>query len=206
MIDSEQLKEEVYILLKSHHKLETFNHCLEVGDYAYNLAVKFNLDGEKAKISGYLHDVSAIYPNEKRIEVAENMGIKLIQEELLHPIIIHQKISKEMAEKYFHVNDQEILSAIECHTTLKGNFSELDLVVFVADKIKWDQKGNPPYLTGLLSELEVSLERAALYYINYIIANGIKIMHPWLSDAQKVLINRLGENKSDLLSKTDNYQ
>ena len=26
------------------------------------------------------------------------------------------------------------------------NYSDIDLVLFVADKIKWDQEGKPPYL------------------------------------------------------------
>lgn len=91
MITSEQLREELYIVFKEHHRLETFNHCIEVGDYAYQLAETQGINGEDARIAGYLHDIAAIYPNEKRIKVAENMNIKLVQEELLFPMIIHQK-------------------------------------------------------------------------------------------------------------------
>ena len=45
-----------------------------------------------------------------------------------------------MAEKIFDITDNEILSAIECHTTLKGKYSQLDLVVFVANKNKLGSK------------------------------------------------------------------
>ncbi|OLF95341.1 Hydrolase (HAD superfamily) [Bacillus licheniformis] len=34
-------------------------------------------------------------------------------------MIIHQKLSKVMARDLFQVADEDILNAIECHTTLK---------------------------------------------------------------------------------------
>ena len=62
-----------------------------------------------------------------------------------------------------------------------------DLIVFLADKIAWDQIGNPPYLDALLKQLESSLEEAALFYIDYILDHGIKVIHPWLLDAKSQL-------------------
>lgn len=119
--------------------------------------------------------------------IACQYGISLNKEEIEFPMIIHQKISKHIARQKFGIEDEAILSAIECHTTLKKNYSKLDLVLFIADKIMWDQEGEPPYLAGLLGELEYSLERAAFYYINYLLNNNIKVVHPWLRDAYKQL-------------------
>lgn len=159
---------------------ETYYHCISVGDYAYELGKNFLDEPYKAKIAGYLHDVSAISPNDQRIDQANKMGIELYKEEIEFPMIIHQKISKEIALNEFNVTDLAILSAIECHTTLKEDYSDLDLVVFIADKIKWDQKGEPPYLAGLIEALNISLEDAAYYYIDYILNHDIKVIHPWL--------------------------
>ena len=54
--------------------------------------------------------------------------------------------SKALAKQVFEIVDDAILSAICCHTTLKANPSLLDKTVFLADKIKWDGAGQPPYL------------------------------------------------------------
>ena len=35
-----------------------------------------------------------------------------------------------------------ILKAIESHTTLRSNPSKLDMIIFIADKLAWDQPGN----------------------------------------------------------------
>ncbi len=61
-------------------------------------------------------------------------------------MIIHQKLSRVIAKEIFKVENEEILNAICCHTTLRKHATKMDLVLFVADKIEWDQNGTPPYL------------------------------------------------------------
>lgn len=174
------LKNEIKQYLVSKNCEKTYYHCMEVGEYAYQLGEKYLTSPEKVSIAGYLHDISAIYPNNQRISVAQKYGIELNEAEMAFPMIIHQKISKSIAKMDFGIEDNEILSAIECHTTLKKNYSDIDLVLFVADKIKWDQEGKPPYLDGLLQALNCSLENAAYFYIDYILKHDIKVVHPWL--------------------------
>ena len=48
---------------------------MEVGEYAYQLGEKYLTSPEKVSIAGYLHDISAVYPNNQRISVAQNMGL-----------------------------------------------------------------------------------------------------------------------------------
>lgn len=181
------LKNEIKQYLVSKNCEKTYYHCMEVGEYSYQLGEKYLTSPEKVSIAGYLHDISAVYPNNQRISVAQKYGIELNEAEMAFPMIIHQKISKSIAKMDFGIEDNEILSAIECHTTLKKNYSDIDLVLFVADKIKWDQEGKPPYLDGLLQALNCSLEDAAYFYIDYILKHDIKVVHPWLWDAYNQL-------------------
>lgn len=66
-----------------------------------------------------MHDIRGVIPNEKRIAAAEALGIDILPEERIFPMIIHQKLLKVMARDLFQVADEDILNAIECHTTLK---------------------------------------------------------------------------------------
>lgn len=144
-------------------------------------------------ITGYLHDISAIYPNDQRLPIARRLGIEILREEEVFPLIIHQKISKAMAAALFDIHDPAILSAIECHTTLRSNPAKLDLVLFVADKIEWDQTGAPPYLTRLNAELDNSLENAAFSYLSYMWEqrDKLRVLHPWLKEAYLWFVCRL---------------
>jgi predicted HD superfamily hydrolase involved in NAD metabolism len=192
VFQQDHLQSSIKHFLMERNCIKTYYHCVSVGNYAFELGQKYLEEPYKAKIAGYLHDISAIYPNDQRISVANRMGIELYKEEIEFPMIIHQKISKEMALKKFNISDVAILSAIECHTTLKGQYSDLDLVVFIADKIKWDRKGEPPYLAGIMKALNNSLEDAAYYYIDYLLNHNIKVIHPWLLEAYLELKYHLG--------------
>ncbi|MCM3039604.1 bis(5'-nucleosyl)-tetraphosphatase (symmetrical) YqeK [Paenibacillus motobuensis] len=176
-----------FLLVNGHQK--TAEHCLKVGDKAEQLANIFDVDSYKAKVAGYLHDVSAIFPNSERVIVAKHLGLEILKEEETFPMIIHQKISGVIAQEIFNVHDEEIISAIACHTTLKSNASKIDKVLFVADKIEWDQNGSPPYISEIKEALKESLELASYSYIKYLFDNkdNLKVVHPFLESAYKEL-------------------
>ncbi len=171
---------------------KTAKHCTAVACKAKELAEKFESNPIKAEQAGYLHDISAVVPNEKRIEFAQSQSVEVLAEEFQYPMIIHQKLSVVFASKVFGVNDKEVLSAIGCHTTLKASPSLLDKVVFLADKIAWDQDGSPPYLARLITAMNESLDNAVLEYLNYLWEqrNQLKVIHPWLVEAREFLIQQ----------------
>lgn len=180
---------DIVSFLQANGKGETAEHCVRVGQEARALAVRTGADPEQAELAGYLHDVSAVFPNEVRIEMARSLGIEVLPEEESFPMIIHQKLSRAMGEDLFQIHDPAILSAVECHTTLKQQSSLLDQVVFVADKIAWDQAGTPPYLHELKLALDQSITHAAFVYIDDLWQKKeqLRVIHPWLREAHEQL-------------------
>src|SRR5690606_20739542 len=114
---------------------KTAKHSKDVAEKARELADHFNADANKAEIAGWLHDISAVFPSSERANIARELGLEVLPEEDIFPMIIHQKLSVVLACELFGVADSEILNAIGCHTTLKRDANLLDKVVFVADKI-----------------------------------------------------------------------
>ena len=145
----------------------------------------FGADPKGAEYAGYLHDISAVFPNDIRISIARQLGIEVLPEEEIFPMIIHQKLSKAMAKDLFEISNLEILNAVGCHTTLRRQATLLDKVLFVADKIEWDQSGKPPYLKEILGGIQKSLTRASYAYIHYLWQrrDKLRVVHPWLKDA-----------------------
>lgn len=182
---SQSYSENSIRILSHYGKDETVQHVKAVASKAKELALRFDGDAEASMIASMLHDVSVVIPNEERVAVAESHGIALFSEERAFPMIIHQKLSEVISRKVFGIQDNEINSAIGCHTTLKENPSKTDMAVFLADKISWDQAGEPPYLDTVLKGLEVSLEQGTFNFVNYLIENkgDLKVVHPWLADA-----------------------
>ncbi|MCQ6568912.1 bis(5'-nucleosyl)-tetraphosphatase (symmetrical) YqeK [Bacillus mycoides] len=180
-----KIENDIKDFLLKYNKEFTYKHSIRVANEARKIAKIFYEDEEKAAIAGCLHDISAIFPNEERIAVAEEFGIEILQEEREFPMIIHQKLSRVIAKEVFKVEDKEVLNAICCHTTLHKHATKMDLVLFIADKLEWDQIGTPPYLINVKKALGNSLEHAAFVYISYLWErkDTLKVIHPWLEEA-----------------------
>ncbi len=187
------IRSDAAAFLKHHGFAHTAGHCARVAGEARRIALRWQADPARAEIAGWLHDISAVIPNEQRIPVAEALGIDVLPEERACPMIAHQKLSAAIAREVFHVDDARILSAIGCHTTLKPAASALDTVVFVADKIEWDQAGDPPYLAEITRALAQSPEHAALCYLDFLWERRatLPVVHPWMMQARSQLAARL---------------
>jgi len=169
---------------------KTAQHCAAVAKKARWLAQRFSGSLYQAELGGYLHDISAVIPVRKRVKFAYSHNVAVLAEEAQCPMILHQKLSVVIAREVFQVMDIEVLSAVGCHTTLKAGASLLDKVVFLADKIAWDQDGKPPYSRELNEALEESLDAAVLVYLNYLWErrSQLQIIHPWLVEARNDLL------------------
>lgn len=169
------------------------NHMKRVAQKSRELARKFQYDEKLAEVAGYLHDISVIIPNSEKIQMCESLNIEVLEEENIFPLLVHQKLSRIIVEDIYGIENEEVLSAINCHTTLKTDSKTLDLILFVADKIEWDQQGIPPYLEKVEKGLEQSLEHGAYAFLEYMIENkkNLRVVHPWLIEAYEDLKNKL---------------
>ncbi len=173
-----------------HHNLpKVAGHVGHVAKEARRLASQFGADAAGAETAGWLHDISAVIPNEVRVEMCAAFDIPVLPGEANFPMILHQKLSVVVARELFGVTDTAVLSAIGCHTTLKANASQLDKIVFIADKIKWDQPGEPPYLVALETAVAHNLDDACRVYLNYLWRqrDSLRFAHPWFLAAHEEL-------------------
>jgi predicted HD superfamily hydrolase involved in NAD metabolism len=176
-------------LLRDRGRAETADHSQRVAAAAQRLARRWGEDEASAEVAGWLHDISAIVPREHRLQMTETLGVEVIAEERIAPVLVHQKLSAVIAQEIFAVIDRSVLSAIGCHTTLKADGSALDKIVFVADKMAWDQPGTPPYLTAMASAADRSLDLAAYCYLDDLWQRRetLPVMHPWALEAYRQL-------------------
>lgn len=186
---SGNLAEDVTAVLTQHELPIVAGHVARVAQEARRLAGKFGTDPEGAETAGWLHDVGAVVPNLARVELCHALGIPVLPGEAEFPMILHQKLGVVVARELFGVRDTAVLSAIGCHTTLKAGASLLDKIVFVADKIKWDQPGEPPYLEEIETAAAHDIDAACRVYLRYLWQQreGLRYVHPWFVDAYQEL-------------------
>ncbi len=173
------------------HKENTLKHVENVAETAVELAKVYNLNVEKVELAALLHDISAIMSPNAMYEFAKIRGFEIEAAEEKYHFLLHQRISRVIAQEEYSINDIEILDAIECHTTLKKNASMYDKIIFIADKISWDQEGVPPYYDLIQSKVMDSLDEACYEFIKYQFDNNLLLMpHQWLIEAFEELKNK----------------
>ncbi len=182
------LQEDVSRFFLSLGHAETLQHCLRVAQTAKELAKRFGADPLEAEQAALLHDLGAVIPRAEKLAFSRQHGLSVLPEEEQYPGILHQQHSVILARAVFGIGDHRLLSAIGCHTTLRARASSLDQVVFLADKISWDQDG-PPFLPAVQVALTESLAAGCLAYIEWLLspAGGVVVIHPWLLAARRDL-------------------
>ena len=184
MIDSIKNK---YVI---NNKEDVLKHVEDVAEIAIGLAEIYNLDVTKTQLAALLHDISGIMTPQEMYDFAKARSLEIDPAEEKYPALLHQRVSKIIAQEEFDVTDSDILNAIECHTTLRKNASMYDKVIFIADKISWDQKGVPSYNDLIKSATVEALNEACYLYIKYQFDNNLLVMpHQWLIEAYEDLKN-----------------
>mgnify|MGYP000484172055 FL=1 len=122
--------------LKRNLNEERYEHTLGTADMAERLAEMLNLDKNKAKLAGLLHDCAKCFPNEKILEIIHSKIPDVDECELLNYKTLHAPVSAYIAKEEFGVDDAEILSAIRWHTLAYCGMTDFEKIVFLADKIE----------------------------------------------------------------------
>lgn len=176
----------------SHHKEDVLKHVEDVANVAVELAEVYDLDVTKTKLAALLHDISGVMTPQEMYDFAIIKGLEIDPAEEKYHALLHQRVSKIIAQEEFDIIDSDILNAIECHTTLKKNASMYDKIIFIADKISWDSKGIPSYDDLLKNVTLKSLNSACYSYIKYQFDNNLLVMpHRWIIEAYEDLGNML---------------
>ena len=176
--------------LFSHYKKssKTFEHAKSVAEMNIIIAGQYGLDKNICEICGYLHDISGVISPSDMFSYAIENSWYIDKAERKYPFLLHQRISRVIAQEDFKITDERILSAIEHHSTLKINPSEYDMALFVADKLAWDQEGEAPYYALVSNALNHSLEAASLAYMDYIVESKMILYpHKWFEDGRAFL-------------------
>lgn len=181
------MKQDPMGYLIAHGCVNTAGHCRRVADRAVRLAELHGIDRGKAETAALLHDISAVIPTAERVAAAQQFGLALFPEEIALPMIIHQRLSVVLARDEFGVTDADVLGAIGCHTTLRRGPTPLDKLLFVADKLSWDQADQPPYFAEVEKAATASLNEAVRMLLQWFRGSNPKVVHPWLREAYEQL-------------------
>jgi predicted HD superfamily hydrolase involved in NAD metabolism len=113
-----------------------YGHSVRVARCAETLARRHGVDSRKARLAGMLHDLARLYTPERLLADSKARGFAIDPAEREHPMLLHARLGAAIARESFGIEDPEVLSAIEKHTTGAEVMSPLDCVVYLADTLE----------------------------------------------------------------------
>ncbi|MEG6520746.1 bis(5'-nucleosyl)-tetraphosphatase (symmetrical) YqeK [Desulfotomaculum sp. 1211_IL3151] len=164
-------------------------HARGVADTAEKLAKKYGTDPFKARIAGLLHDIARDFDDNEMLQRAKKYNLTVSEYGFAMPLLLHGPVAAVMAREDYGINDQEILNAIALHTVGSEYMSQLDKIIFVADKIEPNRKHAG--VEGIRRQANVNLEAALLSCfdesIRYVLKMGF-LLHPTSVKARNSLL------------------
>lgn len=156
-----------------------YRHTVGVVEAAEMLAEKYGADPEKAKIAGYLHDITKAYTAEQQYAFCAEYGIKLDEIEQNSPKLLHALTGAKYAEAVLGIEDREILDALRCHTTGRRDMSKMDKILYLADYIEVNRDfPGVETIRALIDEgLDAMMRAALIQTVMEVAQKGVPI-HP----------------------------
>ena len=129
-------------ILKIQHTLKKeldenrYHHTLGVMYTSASMAMRYDVDVQKALYAGLLHDCAKCIPGDKKIRLCEKYDLSVSPVERENPSLLHARLGAYLAHEKYGVEDKEIIHAIESHTTGRPGMTMLEKIVYIADYIE----------------------------------------------------------------------
>lgn len=179
MKDTEILLKEIDADIKKILSEKRYKHSVGVMKKAEELARKYGVDIEKAKVVGLAHDIAKEISKEEKLQYVKENNIEIDEIEKISIELLHGKIGADICKKKYGFSE-DMQKAIQYHTTGNPEMDDLAKIILIADKT---EEGRRPYIDfekveeyaklGLNAELIHSLDVS----IEYTIKKGT-VIHP----------------------------
>ena len=117
-----------------------FQHTLGVMYTAAALAMAHDADITKAQVAGLMHDCAKCMPGKKKLKLCAQKHMEVSDYEQKNTFMLHARLGAVLARDEYGIQDPEVLSAIEWHTTGKPEMTTLEKIIFIADYIEPGRK------------------------------------------------------------------
>lgn len=139
MKNIEILLKEIDEDIKKRLSAKRYQHSLNVMKKAEELAIKYNVNVQKAKLVGLAHDIAKDMPKEEKLKYVTENQIEIDEIEAINIELLHAKIGADICKKEYEFT-KEMQQAIQYHTIGNVGMDDLAKILFIADKTEEGRK------------------------------------------------------------------
>lgn len=175
--------------LRENLKKSRYIHTYGVVKSAEELSFIYNCNNEQVRLAALLHDCGKVLSKDEIFSILQKKKINIDDVIKSTPEIMHGVCSAYIAEYIMGVKDEQVLEAINCHTTGKENMSLLDKIIYLADCIEENRNydGVEELRKLAVENLNEAVIKSFEQTIKYVLSSG-RILHINTIKARNYLI------------------
>lgn len=169
-------------------------HSLAVSDTAVELARRFGLDVERARLAGLVHDAARCFDAGQLLKMAADFGIVVTSLEAAAPVaLLHGPVAAAWLPGETGLTDAAVLHAVAVHTTGCPAMSALDCAIYLADYIEpgrpypGSARARRAATYSLCEALRIAFDES----LSYLLSTGAPIHHLTVEARNDLLLGRL---------------
>lgn len=175
-----------------------FLHSLGVVETAVELARRYGAQEDPVKIAAICHDCAKDMDRRALLELAQRHGLELDPVVHFETQLMHGPVGSLVARFELGIEDEEILSAIACHTTGKHEMNLMEKIIYLSDFIEPGRNyaGVDALRILAFQDLDRAMIQAFDNTIRYVLSLD-SVLHPATIEARNHLIMKIGGDLLD---------
>lgn len=141
-------RQELDNILKETLDAQRYEHSVSVMYTAAALSMRYGADTDRIMLAGLMHDCAKCIPDADKLRMCREHGILVSAVEENNPGLLHGKLGAWLLQHQYHIEDEEILSAVTYHSTGRPEMTLFDKIIYIADYIEPLRRKNP-YLADI---------------------------------------------------------
>lgn len=125
-------------------------------------------------LAALCHDLARLVDPSDIVSELKSRGLDPDSVGFVTPILLHGFLSAEIAKEKFGIDDGEILDAVRWHATGRDEMTDLEKVIYVADKIEEtrDYPGVEELRNVVVEDFQTGFQRVVASVIEYVVARS----------------------------------
>lgn len=156
-----------------------WQHSLGTAAAAADMAARFGVDVEKARIAGLLHDYARNIALDELPVTARRLGLDVDEVEEEFPYLLHSPVGAKLVQEELGVTDNDVLAAIANHTVGRPGMSDLEKIIYLADMIEPARhfEGADSIRELAATDLDAAFRLGYALSLRHLVESG-KLIHP----------------------------
>ena len=139
------------------------------------------------------HDLARHLTESTLLVESQSSNIPINTYEYKVPVLLHGPLAARWLESDLNCQDEEVINSVRYHTTGHPGMTDIEKIVFIADKVEPDKVQRNPELELVISGMDTNLDSTILEYLRLRIASILEkkgIVHPLAIDTWNYLLQK----------------